>query len=271
MRKALLARGWDLAWIDGVTGEIMKRKLTASVSDIEAAVSPPPLDPFLPWAACPPSSRPKLAASHRGRLYSWPSMQPTCTPSRPGLLTSRGPARPPPPLHVMLSFALSCPLSECASVLHRSAMQISYLEGLGIPTKSVENMASINKQARTGGDGMWAPPRCLQRPQRPADPPVPWIPPLLLTLSVAAVQVCIPLLPAPNPKNTPWPGLQILGQPVAALQAVVDYVQRQGVTGKSCRAEGRGLALTPVHEGDKRAEVECGQARLGSIEWFQVL
>ncbi len=100
---------------------------------------------------------------------------------------------------------------------------------------------------------------------------MPWIPPLLLTLSVAAVQVCIPLLPAPNPKNTPWPGLQILGQPVAALQAVVDYVQRQGVTGKSCRAEGRGLALTPVHEGDKRAEVECGQARLGSIEWFQIL
>lgn len=42
VRKALLARGWDLAWIDGVTGEIMKRKLTASVSEIEAAVSPSP-------------------------------------------------------------------------------------------------------------------------------------------------------------------------------------------------------------------------------------
>lgn len=38
VRKALLARGWDLAWIDGVTGEILKRKLTASVSEIEAAV-----------------------------------------------------------------------------------------------------------------------------------------------------------------------------------------------------------------------------------------
>ena len=38
VRKALLARGWDLAWIDGVTGEIQKRKLQASVAQIEAVV-----------------------------------------------------------------------------------------------------------------------------------------------------------------------------------------------------------------------------------------
>lgn len=38
VRKALLARGWDLAWIDGVTGEIMKRRLAANVPQIEAAV-----------------------------------------------------------------------------------------------------------------------------------------------------------------------------------------------------------------------------------------
>ncbi|PSC75702.1 regulator of CO2-responsive genes isoform B [Micractinium conductrix] len=85
VRKMLLGRGWDLNWVDGVTGEIMKRKLTGDVATIEAAVS--------------------------------------------------------------------------------------YLESLGIPTKSVENMASINKQ--------------------------------------------------------------ILGQPVAKLQAVVEYVQRQGASGKT--------------------------------------
>ncbi len=39
VRKALLARGWDLAWIDGVTGEMIKRRLQASVPQIEAVVS----------------------------------------------------------------------------------------------------------------------------------------------------------------------------------------------------------------------------------------
>lgn len=38
VRKALLAKGWDLAWIDGVTGEIQKRKLQATVPQIEAVV-----------------------------------------------------------------------------------------------------------------------------------------------------------------------------------------------------------------------------------------
>lgn len=38
VRKALLARGWDLAWIDGVTGEMIKGRLSASVPQIEAAV-----------------------------------------------------------------------------------------------------------------------------------------------------------------------------------------------------------------------------------------
>ncbi|KAI7845626.1 hypothetical protein COHA_000912 [Chlorella ohadii] len=38
VRKALLARGWDLAWIDGVTGEIQKRKLQATVPQIEAVI-----------------------------------------------------------------------------------------------------------------------------------------------------------------------------------------------------------------------------------------
>ena len=38
VRKALLARGWDLAWVDGVTGEILKHKLQATVPQIEAAV-----------------------------------------------------------------------------------------------------------------------------------------------------------------------------------------------------------------------------------------
>ncbi|KAL4437086.1 hypothetical protein ABPG75_004225 [Micractinium tetrahymenae] len=114
VRKALLARGWDLAWIDGVTGEILKCKLTAGVPEIEAV--------------------------------------------------------------------------------------ISYLEGLGIPTKSVENMASINKQ--------------------------------------------------------------ILGQPVAALQAVVDYVQRQGVTGAALRSllEGHPNLLTYTVSADGK-QLEKGRAR----------
>jgi hypothetical protein len=38
VRKALLARGWDLAWIDGVTGEMQKKRLKATVPQIEAAV-----------------------------------------------------------------------------------------------------------------------------------------------------------------------------------------------------------------------------------------
>ena len=43
VRKALLARGWDLAWIDGVTGEMIKGRLSASVPQMEAAVS---------WGSC---------------------------------------------------------------------------------------------------------------------------------------------------------------------------------------------------------------------------
>lgn len=31
--------GWDLAWIDGVTGEITKRTLMTSVAQCEAVVS----------------------------------------------------------------------------------------------------------------------------------------------------------------------------------------------------------------------------------------
>jgi hypothetical protein len=37
--QALLAHGWDLAWIDGVTGEIQRRRLQAAVPQVEAAVS----------------------------------------------------------------------------------------------------------------------------------------------------------------------------------------------------------------------------------------
>jgi hypothetical protein len=38
MLQALLARGWDLAWVDGVTAEVQKRRLQAPISQIEAVV-----------------------------------------------------------------------------------------------------------------------------------------------------------------------------------------------------------------------------------------
>ena len=38
VRKFLLGKGWELAWIDGVTGELRRRKISASVEQMEQVV-----------------------------------------------------------------------------------------------------------------------------------------------------------------------------------------------------------------------------------------
>lgn len=106
VRKALLARGWDLNWVDGVTGEVQKGRLRATVPQIEAAVR---------VSMCG-----RRHAARRGG---------TCSP----LWQSRWPVRAL--LYLPINSVL-CPV------------QISYLESLGIPLKSVENMVSMNKLVR---------------------------------------------------------------------------------------------------------------------------
>ena len=119
VRKALLARGWDLAWIDGVTGEMIKGRLSASVPQIDAAVGARGVGAVLlhvvqclPCALCSTFPTPlgtlPLAHSIHGQ-----------TPV------------------IFCACCVMLPLLYHADRLP----QVSYLEGLGIPLKAVENMA----------------------------------------------------------------------------------------------------------------------------------
>lgn len=139
VRKALLAKGWDLAWIDGVTGEIQKRKLQATVPQIEAVVGPlsvvvrrasGALGAWLLAEALVGCWSPQRWWGASGRWRG-------CLPLRRLRMTAGAVVRK----------AAGAPGIEPGSgPLWRVALsQIDYLQGLGIPLKSVENMASINK------------------------------------------------------------------------------------------------------------------------------
>ena len=112
VRKALLARGWDLAWIDGVTGEMIKGRLSASVPQIEAAVGARGVGAVL--------FRAVLCCAVLCHTVRHPSA--LCPLQIASMIT---------PLAHAVHDVPCCPCLP----------QVSYLEGLGIPLKAVENMA----------------------------------------------------------------------------------------------------------------------------------
>ena len=133
VRKALLARGWDLAWIDGVTGEMIKGRLSASVPQIEAAVGAGGVRGWcramrLPCCArlCP--SPPPLGTPCSALFGRLAATHPLCTLCHAV------------PCCAMLCHAVPC----CVMLCHAAPAvlpQVAYLESLGIPLKAVENMA----------------------------------------------------------------------------------------------------------------------------------
>ena len=229
VRKALLARGWDLAWIDGVTGEMIKRKLQASVPQIEAAVR----------VSLGREERSRHRCVGSGKDRNALARQLTTGSGVACMLASHlraaGGNAPLPPCRCGDPCALPLlSFNKRASLRFSWRVQVSYLESLGIPLKSVENMVSINKLVRAAGavlEGMdaW---RLAGRAGGTASHRS-----ALRQLTAARL---LRRGQGPTPRLAADTLLQILGQPVDAMRAVVEYAQRQGASGEVWGSRVRG-------------------------------